>query len=113
MTHIVDGQLKAYLVADGGLHHPLAASGNFSQVVQKNHPVTIVNKADAEDREVASVVGSMCTSLDLLADRLSLRMAQVGDLAVVFQPRAYGISASPQGFLGNPACVFAALAPRA
>ena len=113
MTHIVDGQLQAYLVADGGLHHPLAASGNFGQVVQKNHPVTIENKADAEDSEVASVVASMRTSLDLPADRLSMPMSQVGDLAVEFQPGAYAISASPQGFLDNPACVFAALTRRA
>jgi diaminopimelate decarboxylase len=108
VTRIVDRKVsrgQVYLVADGGLHHHLAASGNFGQVVRKNYPVTIGNKADANDREVASVVGPLCTPLDLLADRMLLPVAQVGDLAVVFQSGAYGISSSPQGFLGHPACV--------
>jgi diaminopimelate decarboxylase len=108
VTRIVDRKVsrgQVYLVADGGLHHHLAASGNFGQVVRKNYPVTIGNRADAADRELASVVGPLCTPLDLLADRMLLPVAQVGDLAVVFQSGAYGISSSPQGFLGHPACV--------
>ena len=115
VTRIVDRKVsrgQIYLVADGGLHHHLAASGNFGQVVRKNYPVTICRQsghptdaADAAALEVASVVGPLCTPLDLLADRMSLPVAQVGDLAVVFQSGAYGISSSPQGFLGHPACV--------
>ena len=96
---------QVYLVTDGGLHHHLSASGNFGQVVRKNYPVTIGNKADAIDRETSSVVGPLCTPLDLLADRMDLPVADVGDLAVVFQSGAYGASASPQGFLGHPGCV--------
>ena len=96
---------QVFLVTDGGLHHHLSASGNFGQVVRKNYPVTIGNKADALEKETASVVGPLCTPLDLLADRMSLAPAQVGDLVVVFQSGAYGASASPQGFLGHPVCV--------
>jgi diaminopimelate decarboxylase len=96
---------QVYLVADGGLHHHLAASGNFGQVVRKNYPVTIGTRADSQTKEVASLVGPLCTPLDLLADRMNLPVADVGDLAVVFQSGAYGPSASPQGFLGHPACV--------
>ncbi|OGB33446.1 MAG: pyridoxal-dependent decarboxylase, exosortase A system-associated [Burkholderiales bacterium RIFCSPLOWO2_12_FULL_61_40] len=96
---------QVYLVTDGGLHQHLAASGNFGQVVRKNYPVTIGNRADSLHTEIASVVGPLCTPLDLLADRMALPVAQIGDLAVVFQSGAYGASASPQGFLGHPACV--------
>ena len=118
VTRIVDRKVsrgQVYLVADGGLHHHLAASGNFGQVVRKNYPVTICRQSapkldepdwvDAPELESASVVGPLCTPLDLLADRMMLPVAQVGDLAVVFQSGAYGISSSPQGFLGHPACV--------
>jgi diaminopimelate decarboxylase len=108
VTRIVDRKVsrgQVFLVCDGGLNHHLAASGNFGQVVRKNYPVTIGNRAGSTEREVASVVGPLCTPLDLLADRLELPVAQVGDLVVVFQSGAYGASASPQAFLGHPACL--------
>ncbi len=108
VTRIVDRKVSRgqnYLVTDGGLNHHLAASGNFGQVVRKNYPVTIGNRAGAGEREVASVVGPLCTPLDLLADRMELPLADVGDLVVVFQSGAYGRSASPQDFLGHPHCV--------
>ena len=96
---------QVFLVTDGGLHHHLSASGNFGQVVRKNYPVTIGNRLGEEAREAASVVGPLCTPLDLLADRMQLPVAREGDLAVVFQSGAYGASASPQNFLGHPGCV--------
>lgn len=96
---------QVFLVTDGGLHHHLAASGNFGQVVRKNYPVTLVTRASNGASEVASVVGPLCTPLDLLADRMTLPVAEAGDLAVVFQSGAYGASASPQGFLGHPPVV--------
>jgi diaminopimelate decarboxylase len=108
VTRIVDRKVsrgQVFLVTDGGLNHHLSASGNFGQVIRKNYPVTIGNRAGSTEREVASVVGPLCTPLDLLADRLELPVAQVGDLVVVFQSGAYGASASPQAFLGHPPCV--------
>jgi len=107
VTRIVDRKVsrgQVFLVTDGGLNHHLSASGNFGQVVRKNYPVTIGNKAGSAEREVASVVGPLCTPLDLLADRMLLPVAEVGDLAVVYQSGAYGASSSPQAFLGHPAC---------
>ena len=93
---------QVFLVTDGGMHHHLAASGNFGQVVRKNYPVTIGNRLGAGEQELASVVGPLCTPLDLLADRMTLPAADVGDLVVVFQSGAYGASASPRDFLGHP-----------
>ena len=107
VTRIVDRKVsrgQVFLVTDGGLNHHLSASGNFGQVIRKNYPVTIGNRADATDREHASVVGPLCTPLDLLADQMDLPVARIGDLAVVFQSGAYGATASPQAFLGHPAC---------
>jgi diaminopimelate decarboxylase len=94
---------EVFLVTDGGLHHHLAASGNFGQVIRKNYPVAIGTKMNATAREIASVVGPLCTPLDLLADRMELARADAGDLVVVFQSGAYGRSASPLGFLSHPA----------
>jgi len=94
---------QVFLVTDGGLHHHLAASGNFGQVLRKNYPVAIGNRMQGTEREIASVVGPLCTPLDLLGDRVDLARADVGDLVVVFQSGAYGFTASPLGFLSHPA----------
>jgi diaminopimelate decarboxylase len=93
---------EVYLVTDGGLHHHLSASGNFGQVIRKNYPVAIGNKLRGSARETVSVVGPSCTPLDLLADKMDLAHADVGDLVVVFQSGAYGLSASPVAFLSHP-----------
>ena len=96
---------QVFLVTNGGLHHHLSASGNFGQVIRKNHPVVVGNKMGCEPHENASVVGALCTPLDLLADRMDLAVAQAGDLIVIYQSGAYGYTASPQAFLGHAACI--------
>lgn len=108
VTQVVDRKIsrgQAYLVVDGGLNHHLSASGNFGQVIRKNYPVAIGNRMNDETKEYVSVVGPLCTPLDLLADRMELPVSQPGDLVVIFQSGAYGASASPHGFLGHPAPV--------
>jgi diaminopimelate decarboxylase len=105
VCRIVDRKISrghVFLVTDGGLHHHLAASGNFGQVIRRNYPVLIGNKADQPPAETASVVGPLCTPLDLLAERAKLPQADVGDLVVVCQSGAYGLTASPLGFLSHP-----------
>jgi len=93
---------KVFLVTDGGLHHHLAASGNFGQVIRKNYPVIVGNKVVGHERESVSVVGPLCTPLDLLAEEIEMAKADVGDLIVVFQSGAYGLTASPTAFLNHP-----------
>ena len=108
VARVVDRKVsrgEVFLISDGGLHHHLSASGNFGQVIRKNYPVTIGNKMGATEREHASVVGPLCTPLDLLAYRMDLPVAEPGDFVVVFQSGAYGASASPHGFLGHPQCI--------
>ncbi len=96
---------QTFLVTDGGLHHQLAASGNFGQVIRRNYPVAIGNRFADRSRESVSVVGCLCTPLDLLGDRCELPIGQIGDLDVGFQSGAYGLTASPTAFLGHPAPV--------
>ena len=108
VSRVVDRKVsrgQTFLVTDGGLHHHLSASGNFGQVIRKNYPVAIGTRAADAVRETASVVGPLCTPLDLLADRMDLARADIGDLVVVFQSGAYGLTASPDRFLSHPAAV--------
>jgi diaminopimelate decarboxylase len=96
---------ETFLVTNGGLHHHLAASGNFGQIIRKNYPATVGTSSDGAPRELVNVVGPLCTPLDLLAAQMELPHAEVGDLVVVFQSGAYGFTASPQGFLSHAAPV--------
>ncbi len=92
---------ETYLITDGGLHHQLAASGNFGTVVRRNYPLAVATHFGAGPDEVASVVGCLCTPLDRLADKAQLPRAEVGDMVAVFCAGAYGASASPSAFLGQ------------
>ncbi len=90
-----------FLVTDGGLHHQLAASGNFGTVVRRNYPSAIATRYGAEPTEEVNIVGCLCTPLDRLADNAMMPRAEVGDLVAVFCAGAYGASASPAAFLGH------------
>ncbi len=93
---------RIFAVTDGGLHHHLAASGNFGQVLRKNYPVAIANKMGAPAVEEVDIVGRLCTPLDRLGDKVALPAVEVGDLIVLFQSGAYGLTASPTAFLSHP-----------
>jgi len=94
---------QVYLITNGGLHHHLALSGNFGQVIRKNYPVCLGNRVHGDTQEVVNIVGPLCTPLDILGQRMSLPAASIDDLVVVFQSGAYGFTASPHGFLSHPA----------
>lgn len=104
LTRVVDRKVshgEVYLITDGGLHHQLAASGNFGTVVRRNYPVAIATRFGQPATEEANVVGCLCTPLDRLADKGGFPRADVGDLVAVFCAGAYGASASPAMFLGQ------------
>jgi diaminopimelate decarboxylase len=104
LTRIIDRKVshgEVFLITDGGLHHQLAASGNFGTVIRRNYPVAIASRFGAKPEEVASIVGCLCTPLDRLSDSAHLPRAEVGDLVAVFCAGAYGASASPANFLGQ------------
>lgn len=93
---------EVFLITNGGMHHHLAASGNLGQVLKRNYPVCIANRLEADEHERVTVTGPLCTPLDVLARGVLLPKAEVGDTVAIFQSGAYGLSASPTGFLGHP-----------
>ena len=99
---IKESRGEKYLITDGGMHHHLAASGNFGQVIRKNYPVSIANKMNSTELETINIVGPLCTPLDILANKMELAKSEPGDLVVVYQSGAYGFTASPHLFLNHP-----------
>jgi diaminopimelate decarboxylase len=105
VTRVIDvkeSRGRTFAVVDGGLHHQLSASGNFGQVIRRNYPLAVGNRLDEASEETVTVVGCLCTPLDLLGDEVLLPKIQIGDLVVVFQAGAYGLTASPTSFLSHP-----------
>ncbi|CAA0123494.1 L-glutamyl-[BtrI acyl-carrier protein] decarboxylase [Halioglobus japonicus] len=105
VCEIVDKKVsrgETFLVTNGGLHHHLAVSGNFGQVIRKNYPVCLGNRVEGDTPEEVNVVGPLCTPLDILGHRVTLPAAAPGDLIVIFQSGAYGLTASPLDFLSHP-----------
>lgn len=105
VTRVIDrkeSRGETFLVVDGGLHHHLAATGNFGTVVKRNYPIAVAHRMQDAPEEIVSVVGPLCTPLDRLADRVALPRAEVGDLIAIFASGAYGATASPSAFLGQP-----------
>ncbi|WP_375382178.1 pyridoxal-dependent decarboxylase, exosortase A system-associated [uncultured Sphingomonas sp.] len=105
LTRVVDrkdSRGETFVVVDGGLHHQLAASGNFGTVVRRNYPVAVAGQMGEAANDLVSVVGCLCTPLDRLADHGLLPRAEVGDVIAVFVAGAYGLTASPSAFLGHP-----------
>ena len=104
LMRVVDRKVshgETFLVTDGGLHHQLAASGNFGTVIRRNYPIAVAGRFGRAAAETVSVVGCLCTPLDRLGDQVGLPRADVGDLIALFQAGAYGASASPAAFLGQ------------
>lgn len=107
VCQVVDKKIshgQEFLITNGGLHHHLAASGNFGQVIRKNYPVLIGNKIHTPKKVNYTVVGPLCTPLDTLAEKMALSEADIGDYVVIFQSGAYGKTASPENFLSHPGC---------
>ena len=105
LTRVIDvkiSQGETFVVVDGGLHHQLAASGNFGTVVRRNYPMAVANRFGAPPVDPVTVVGCLCTPIDRLGDRVALPKVKEGDLVAIFLAGAYGASASPAAFLGHP-----------
>ncbi len=106
LTRVIDRKIsrgETFLIVDGGLHHQLAASGNFGTVIRRNYPLANASRFTMPSVEIVNVVGCLCTPLDRLGEAVALPHTQVGDLIAVFMAGAYGLSASPTAFLGHPA----------
>ena len=87
------------------MNHHLAASGNLGQVIKRDYPILNASRPDADAAHAETVVvGPLCTPLDTLARKVASypQATSSGDLVAVLQSGAYGLSASPVGFLSHP-----------
>lgn len=103
VTSVVDVKKSrgtTFAVVDGGMNHVLAASGNLGMIVRNDYPHEIFPKTGREIGEF-SVVGNLCTPLDMLVKKGSGTIPQIGSIVVIKNVGAYGKQASPLDFLSH------------
>ena len=93
---------QRFVIGDGGMHHHLAASGNLGQVIKRDYPIVAATQVSDRSCAPATVVGPLCTPLDTLGRQAALPDVTAGDVVAILQSGAYGLSASPVGFLSHP-----------
>lgn len=91
-----------FVVTDGGMHHFSAATGNFGQVLKKNHPLLPVTINETSALEKVTISGRLCTPIDVFGRDIILPRLEIGDFLLLFQAGAYGFTASPRSFLSHP-----------
>ncbi len=107
LTRVVERKIsrgKTFLLCDGGLHHHLALSGNLGQVLRRNWPLIAIDQLNQPATDTVDLAGPLCTPLDVLGQNQALPPLDSGAVIAVLQSGAYGLSASPQGFLSRPSC---------
>ena len=96
---------KEFVIVNGGMHHNYLLAGGMGQVIRRNFEMDILSKKEHPERREFSlnVAGRLCTPQDLLAiDYPCEQEVYPGDTIVFFNCGAYGLSASPTGFLSHP-----------
>lgn len=97
---------KNYLIIDGGMHCHMAATG-IGSFVRRNFPFEFIsNNTDLKDMNEKNnydIAGPSCTPGDTLLKEVMLTPAHKGDLIVLLNVGAYGLTASPSRFLSHGA----------
>lgn len=102
VVSVKESRGKRFVITNGGMHHHLAASGNLGQVIKKDYPVVHGTRLHDPPALTAVVTGPLCTPLDTIGRAAPLPETRAGDLLCILQSGAYGLSASPVGFLSHP-----------
>lgn len=88
---------------DGGFNNHLAAWGMLGAVIRRNWRIRKVSPGDDGQRVPYILAGPLCTTVDRMAQKVELPELSVGDVLAIESSGAYGLSASPTGFISHPA----------
>lgn len=103
VTDIKTSHGRRYVILDAGINHigGLAGLGRIAP-----QPIDIFSDTSRHtdgDRSLATVTGPLCTPADLLARNTHIPNLDIGDLVVIPNVGAYGLTASVLAFLSRPA----------
>ncbi len=88
-------------LCDAGFNNHLAACGMMGTIIRRNwHMMNVSNPEGAEQKY--TLVGPLCTTIDVLATDIMLPEVRVGDVIAIENSGAYGLTASPSRFISHP-----------
>jgi diaminopimelate decarboxylase len=90
-----------FRACDAGFNTHLAACGMLGSVIRRNWRFLNLSNPDAALRRY-TLVGPLCTSIDVLASKIDLPETRIGDVIAVENSGAYGLTASPTRFISHP-----------
>jgi diaminopimelate decarboxylase len=99
------GGEREFLIVDGGMHQNYLLAGGMGQVIRRNFELDVIcrNPTAGPSGATYNIAGCLCTPQDLLATGFHTeREVQEGDRVMFFNAGAYGLTASPTGFLSHP-----------
>ncbi len=86
---------------DAGFNNHLAACGMMGTVIRRNWNFTNISNESAAIATY-TLVGPLCTTIDILATSIALPEVRVGDVLAIASSGAYGLTASPTRFISHP-----------
>lgn len=89
-------------LCDAGFNNHLAACGMMGTIIRRNWPIENVSSTDAASSKEYTLVGPLCTTIDILASDIELPETNDGDLLAIGSSGAYGHTASPARFISHP-----------
>ncbi len=86
---------------DAGFNNHLAAAGMMGTVIRRNW--VFEKLGDPEPRTGRyTLTGPLCTTIDAMATKIELPPLAIGDVVSIACSGAYGLTASPTGFISHP-----------
>lgn len=86
---------------DAGFNNHLAACGMMGTVIRRNWNIANISNPDGPEGAY-TLVGPLCTTIDILATDIALPQVRNGDILAVENSGAYGLTASPTRFISHP-----------
>ena len=90
-------------LCDAGFNNHLAACGMLGSVIRRNWQFWNVSAHENSETETYTLVGPLCTTIDVLASQIELPKLNPGSVLAIGNSGAYGLTASPIHFIGHPA----------
>lgn len=90
---------KEFIITDGGTHQ-ISPSFCIGRYLKRRFPVLLLKQSSGESREV-TITGNLCTPTDILASDIMVAGCSVGDLVVIPNTGAYGLTYSVLNFLSH------------